>query len=184
MSLRKGLGNWRETMNKDIKQIIERIKSNDPTLINIDLSKNRLEHNQVMELAIALQSNNHVESINIFGSRAYEDGAKELAKTKLKKLNIGYNQIGDEGAIAFVTNSTIEELDISSNHISDVGAIGISYNETIRKLNISGNMIQTNGAKCLSRMNLESIECCGNEFPSSTVEPKVVENLTKKQRTK
>lgn len=171
-------------MNKDIKQIIERIKSNDPTLINIDLSKNRLEHNQVMELAIALQSNNHVESINIFGSRAYEDGAKELAKTKLKKLNIGYNQIGDEGAIAFVTNSTIEELDISSNHISDVGAIGISYNETIRKLNISGNMIQTNGAKCLSRMNLESIECCGNEFPSSTVEPKVVENLTKKQRTK
>lgn len=171
-------------MNKDIKQILERIKSNDPTLINIDLSKNRLEHNQVMELAIALQSNNHVESINIFGSRAYEDGAKELAKTKLKKLNIGYNQIGDEGAIAFVTNSTIEELDISSNHISDVGAIGISYNETIRKLNIAGNMIQTNGAKCLSRMNLESIECYGNEFPSSIIKPESAENLTKKQRTK
>ena len=95
----------------------------------------------------------------------------------LQKLNIPYNEVCDEGAIAFSerlkTNTTLTILGTSKNNITCDGAIAIAealkVNNTLEKLNISLNKIFDDGAiafsECLkTNTTLIELDLSGNEI--------------------
>lgn len=169
---------------KQFENILQRIKDNDTTLTEVDLSYSRLFNQDILTLADALKSNNYVKKLNIAGNRAYESGAKALSKTNIEELNISYNHIGNAGAVHFTTNNKIKALNVSFNFIDDYGAIALSHNDTIQELDVSHNVIGTLGGKALMRMGIK-IKKEGNEFgkiPSSSVESPTLEPISKRTK--
>ena len=74
--------------------------------------------------------------------------------TNILKLDISYNDISDDGAVAISeclkNNNTLQELNMSHNKISDHGIINIGkalqINITLQILDISHNFLSNNGA--------------------------------------
>ena len=95
----------------------------------------------------------------------------------LQKLSVSYNQLSDDGAIAFSeylkTNKTMIELDMKGNNITCKGASrlaeAIQVNTALQKLNIWHNRISDDGAvafsKCLkANTTLIELDMGGNNI--------------------
>ena len=67
----------------------------------------------------------------------------------IKYLNLGNNNIGDEGCKAFVKNTTILDLELDSNNIGDEGCKELAKNMTITRLYLSRNNVGDEGKKAL-----------------------------------
>lgn len=130
---------------KLLKDIRENVFNND----FLDLSGQALIDEKIIQLAEALKSNSYI-----------------------KKINLSYNDIGDDGVIAVSEINTINELDLHNgldgyseyyNHITLIGAQAIAKSN-LKKLNINGNLIGDDGFKFLatnkSIIELE-VEDCG-----------------------
>lgn len=113
--------------------LLEKIKSSTEEFF--DLSGLKLDDKDVIQIAATLKKN-----------------------TFIKRLNLSYNNIGDEGAAVLASVSTLEELDFHNglsgyddyaNHIGDVGAKALA-NSQLKKLNLIGNSIGDKGIAFLS----------------------------------
>jgi Ran GTPase-activating protein (RanGAP) involved in mRNA processing and transport len=102
-----------------------------------------------------------------------EEGALKLAEalknnTSLKKLNLGYNSIGDTGVEYVVeallkSNNTLTKLHLQSNSITEKGAGHLAkmltINRSIRRLGLDYNSIGDRGVQLLSlALSSNSIE--------------------------
>jgi|GEM_PF-1309230 hypothetical protein len=114
----------------------------------LDLSEQALKDEDVIKLAEVLKNN-----------------------PKIEKINLSYNDIGDNGVKAISEVDTINELDFHNgldgygecyNHITYVGAKALA-NSSLKKLNIDGNLIGDDGIKFLSSnktiVNLSAEDC-------------------------
>lgn len=110
------------------------------------------------DLLQAIENNIVENELRICGAGAEEGSRTEHAldddkvirlvnalqkNTKITKLDLSCNLIGDRGAIALATLSTISELDVESNNIGITGATALA-NGKFKKLNLGMNRIGYN----------------------------------------
>jgi len=73
-----------------------------------------------------------------------DEGAQILARNKtLASLNVSNNRIGYEGAEALTQNTALTTLNVEINQIGDEGAIALAHNRTLTSLNIEHNQLGT-----------------------------------------
>ena len=150
-------------------QLLQRIKSNDKTLIQLDLSlKNARKINRIgaegaKTLAAALEKNHTLTQLNLGCSDIGDEGGKALAEALAKNqtltsLSVSSNKICDAGAkalaLALEKNQTLISVDLSFNRIGDAGAkalaLALEKNQTLTSVDLRGNRIGDEDAKALA----------------------------------
>lgn len=106
------------------EEILQRLKSNDPTLTSLNLSNKKIGPEKAQELAAALEYNNTLTFLNLVGNAIESKGAKAFA-TLLKK------------------NNTLEHLDLRWNYIGLDGvmelATSLQNNNSLSAIYLDGN---------------------------------------------
>ena len=107
-----------------------------------------------------------------------------LTWINLKKLDLSFNQIGDEGGMKIGSNTTwvnLEELCLKDNNLAIKSSVAIGKNKTWRKLKVldlSGNKLGNSGASNLAQnttwTNLTTLSLDAND-----IGPKGAEDLSK-----
>lgn len=124
-------------------KILDRLRVNDASLRELNLSRNKLTDADIEGLCDVLLKNKN---------------------TALSSLNLSWNLIGDVGVTALAKNTTITLLDVSQNIFSSAGAAAFAKNTSISSFNMGGNNIGLEGANAFARntkitsLNLEN---CG-----------------------
>lgn len=133
----------------DFEKLLKDIRENVFNKDYLNLSGQALKDEKIIQLAEALKDNSYI-----------------------KKIDLSYNDIGDDGITAIAKIDRISELDIHNgldgydeyyNHITSIGAQIIAQSN-LKKLNISGNLIGDDGFKFLAanRTIVElDVEGCG-----------------------
>ena len=150
------------------------------TLQILDISHNSLSDNGVLKFSdylkkentlhqlriswnnINVDLNSNVTLLNMCRKRFGNTGAILVSKFlyyNLLKLNISYNCISDDGAVAISeclkNNNTLQKLDMSHNNISDNGIINIGkalqVNGKLQIFDVSSNNISDDGAVAFSK---------------------------------
>ena len=122
----------------------------------LDLSYNDIGDHGAMTLAGIgtiefLDLHNGLRGYDSYENHITATGAKALAETGLKKLNLSGNPIGNQGIEFLASNKTITELRVSDCDISDQGSSTLfKVNSTITKVDLSTNALQDNGVKTLA----------------------------------
>jgi Leucine-rich repeat (LRR) protein len=131
--------------------LLERIKANDPTLTTLDLSNKKLNDSDIQQLANALATNTNLTNLDVGWNQIGDEGAKALAaNATLTNLDVGGNQIGVEGAKALAANATLTNLNVYYNQIGAKGAKALAANTTLTNLDVWGNQIGDEGTKALA----------------------------------
>ena len=125
-----------ETMN--------RIRANDPELTHLDLSNKGLSSWNAIELCDALATNTTLISLDV-GNNPIGDAG-----------NVGWNQIGADGARALASNTTLTSLDVSWNHLAPANIL-------LLKNAINRNIIEAK--KTILR--LHAFASIANNYPQS-----------------
>ena len=132
--------------NEDIDQLCDALKKNKHI-------KNLVLHHQSIgdQGAKALASLNSLEELDLsnglagyvdYANHISAEGALELARSGLKKINLSCNSIGDKGLEHLSTSSKLVELDVSGCSITDVGAAHFfATNSTVKRLNLESNFL-------------------------------------------
>ena len=81
------------------------------------------------------------------GDKGVEKLLKEMGSCNLTELQIGSNNIEEEGAQALALNSTLTTLNLYNNGIGDEGAKALALNSSLTTLNLNYNGIGDEGAK-------------------------------------
>ena len=127
-----GIGSRKGT--KHLKGVIELLSNNLKTL---DLRYNDLEGNDLVELESALSSSasSNLQILHLEGNLLKCQGAAAIgnvlatAKSNLKELYLGDNQIGSTGITSLAeglrTNTSLDTLYLEGNAIGDEGAIAL-----------------------------------------------------------
>jgi Ran GTPase-activating protein (RanGAP) involved in mRNA processing and transport len=121
--------------NPEVLTTMERVRTNDPTLTELNLNLKAIGDNAIKALANALRSN-----------------------TTLTSLHLQANSFGDEGikalADALKNNSALTSLDLSCNTISEEGAKALAdaleNNTTLTSLNLWCTNFRGEGLKALA----------------------------------
>ena len=136
-------------LDHDFEKLLKDIRTNVFNKDFLDLRGQELIDEKIIQLAETLANNHYI-----------------------KKIDLSYNNIGDDGIIALSKINTISELDVHNgldgydeyyNHITSKGALALARSN-LKKLNISGNVIGDEGVKSLSTNNniVElDVEDCG-----------------------
>ena len=163
----------RRRINIDInemKDVIERIQNNDPTLTKVEFQKMNLTDENVIPLLDALGKNTTVTTLDLRRNRIGIEGSSTLASaildnTTLVKVDISGNNLGDEGledlSKVIPYNKSLKTLNIEDNKVGDAGATSFAEalieNTGLTYVNLSGNVIGDAGAidlfKVLSSAN-------------------------------
>ncbi|MBU6140918.1 MAG: hypothetical protein KGP29_05145 [Proteobacteria bacterium] len=177
------LGDYRA--HQYISEIIERLEAKNPTLQSINLDKLPIGASAFKKILGAL---GNIEFLSIRGIRIGDSGVKDLAvelerNTTLKSLDLADNDIkasgGKDLAGALRRNITLEALNLSGNEIGVSGAEhlagALKINRTLTSLNLRWNKIGDEGARHLSDVlkintTLESLYFFGNEIGDAGAE--------------
>jgi hypothetical protein len=132
-------------------QLLAQLHQNDTGVKSLDLSKQALTKEDIIQLVKALSTNTSLISLDVSDNRIGAEGAKALStNTSLTSLDVSYNRIGAEGAKALSTNTSLISLKVRGNQIGTEGAKALSTNTTLTSLKVTGNQIGDEGAKALS----------------------------------
>ena len=142
-----------------LEQSLSRLRSNDPTLTILDLSKQDIGTSGASALATALQRNSILTQLNLSSNRIGNSAVNKLAaalqhNSSLTTLDLFGNEIGASGASGLATalqhNSSLTTLDLSGNEIGDLGACGLAaalqHNSSLTSLDLADNKIGDFGA--------------------------------------
>lgn len=105
-------------------QILDRISSNDPTLIELDLSLQSppLDARDMAQLASALKTNTKLKLLILADNAMLDEGAKKLAEglkfSQVETVDVSGNKIGNAG-IDELLQTPIESLKIVGNSFDD-----------------------------------------------------------------
>lgn len=139
-----------EMSNKNILEIFRAIKVN-KTLIDITVENNEADDECVNILTEAIKINKCIRNVNLYGNDITDKGMIQLSKTiqhsNLQSLNVSFNKMTDEGAIALFNavkfNDTLTSLEVGICRMTSQGLRTltdcIKYNKNITYLNIEGN---------------------------------------------
>ena len=142
-----------------------RVRNNDHTLLELDLSSNEISDEGATALQQALKGNTTLQRLNLSSNEISDEGATALQQalkgnTTLQRLNLSSNEISDEGATALAQvvkgNTTLKMLDLARNQIGDEGATALAQamkgyrSTTLRTLDLSSNEISDVGATALA----------------------------------
>jgi len=115
--------------------IIERLKSNDFFLLDINFESETLSEVTLQRFSVNLPYNTNILSINLSNSNLTSNSLSNLTlplsyHPSLMVLDFGYNYIGDKGsyhlAECLITNTTLTYLNVQYNNIGDDGAVAFS----------------------------------------------------------
>jgi len=107
------------------KDACDRLKANDPALIDVDLSGNTLFQMKSLEytnyIAESIKTNTHIRTLTLRECGISDTGAQKLG-------------------LALTTNKSLVELNLAKNKIGSDGvmalAVGLSKNSTLKTLNL------------------------------------------------
>ncbi|CAF4520499.1 unnamed protein product, partial [Didymodactylos carnosus] len=120
-------------LSKEVDEIIEKLRSNDTTTLNID--SNNILAEGAKAIAEALKTNQTLTTLLIQRNNISAEGAKAIAEAlktnqTLTHLYMDMNNISAEGAKAIAealkTNQTLTTLGINNNNISAEGRKAIA----------------------------------------------------------
>ncbi|XP_048578871.1 protein NLRC3 isoform X1 [Nematostella vectensis] len=165
---------------------LARTQLHEPSLIDLDLSLNKISSKGAIAIAEMLSKNQLLETFRLSFNQIGDEGAIAIANalktnSTLKILDLTKNNIGNEGAKAIaealMTNSTLKEFDLCDTNIGDEGAIAIANalmtNSTLKKLYLHDYGIRAVGAAALADMlyyNTELKVCSNNDYIRDAVD--------------
>ncbi len=155
------------------KKILEQLKANDASLVELDLSYHELSINDLQELVAALADNHHLTILNVSGNPVGDPGiqlltnallnittllARDCKITSLKKfpdisalrhLDLANNKIGVSSAV-IIANSRLQSLSLAGCHCTDEVAIALAKSTTLISLTLSHNKLGIIAAQSLA----------------------------------
>ena len=159
-------------MTNDQMSLICDCLMNNTTLIELNLSSNKITDEKVVRLAEAIKMNTTLQSLDISHNTLSYNGISSISdclkfNSTLCKLNLSSNKISDKGAErlaeAIQINTTLQELNISMNKITDEGILrlleAIKVNTTLQSLDLSHNTIYDSGMSSISDCLINSTLC-------------------------
>uniref|UniRef100_A0A061RYZ2 Protein tyrosine kinase n=1 Tax=Tetraselmis sp. GSL018 TaxID=582737 RepID=A0A061RYZ2_9CHLO len=146
-----------------LREAVERLRQNDPSLTQLDFYRCVIRSESAEALAEALWHNGTLTKLELDRNLIGDRGAKELAKAlghniALTELSLEWNGIGDNGAEALAWalrhNGALKKLNLSGNKIGDRGAKVLArallHNSALTTLNFWRNSICNEGAEALA----------------------------------
>ncbi|KAL3912795.1 MAG: hypothetical protein SGILL_006744 [Bacillariaceae sp.] len=137
-----------ELRDEGVKSIAEVLKDKTKEPKSLDLWTNQIGPVGARAVAMMLSTNSSLRRISLGNNAIGDEGAQAIAEaltqnphSSLVYLGLGYNEIGNEGAVA----------------ITDA----VSQLKLFATLDLSGNLIGNEGAKALSNLNLSGNEIEG-----------------------
>ena len=142
--------------------LLQRLRANDEALASLSITD--IPPNGINTLEPTLSTNTVLTSLNLYGNKIGDEGAKALAlNTNLTSMRLHDNKIGDEGAKTLALNTTLTSLDLGGNWIGADGAKSLALNTTLTSLNLELNEIGAEEAKALAlNTNLTSLNLSHN----------------------
>lgn len=123
----------------------------------VDVSKNNLGAKTAVTVKTLMKNNAGLATLNLYGTgldvNAVRDIAAALGSSSLQHLNLGDNQVGDDGCEAIaqqLLKTDLINLELAHNGIGDRGAKAMAQalmnNPKLRYLNLFTNKIKNEGA--------------------------------------
>eukprot|EP00770_Monocercomonoides_exilis_P006151 MONOS_6121.1-p1 / transcript=MONOS_6121.1 / gene=MONOS_6121 / organism=Monocercomonoides_exilis_PA203 / gene_product=unspecified product / transcript_product=unspecified product / location=Mono_scaffold00188:84866-85979(+) / protein_length=334 / sequence_SO=supercontig / SO=protein_coding / is_pseudo=false len=127
-----------------------------PCLTEIDLSNNGLLDRDITDIFIALASTPSVVKVNLSHNSITERGGRDIGRmlndTKLKDLDISWNELNDKGAIAITDalkqNTTLSKINMGTNGLTGLVALQVAQilttsekYQTLTSIDLSGNSL-------------------------------------------
>jgi len=142
---------------------LQRLRENDPSLTELDLSYKNIGDDGVKSISDALRKNTSLITLYLTKNDIGDDGVKSLSNTlhentTLTELILDYNKIGDDGvkslSAALRASTSLTALNLVKNMIRDEGAKSLSdalrTNTSLTILYLDNNKIRDEGAKSFS----------------------------------
>jgi hypothetical protein len=126
-------------------ELLNDIRQNNPSVVNLNLSRKDLSDDDIDLLVEALKQNTVTQDLILCDTGVSDKGAKALAKFLLQPrplvyLDLTENKIGDEGAIELF-KCEIKELNLAANRITDIAAQEVLNNPYIIEIMVEDNLI-------------------------------------------
>ena len=144
--------------DQGIKEMNEALKKKECRLKILNVAENCITSVGVSSLSSALNLNTSIEELNLSGNDICSEGVAQLAttlrkeKTKLSKVNLGLNNIGDNG-VASLESIRQSSISLAWNNITIAGIKSLAsffHSLTnLEELDLSGNVIEGVGLKVM-----------------------------------
>lgn len=144
--------------DQGIKEMTEALKKKECRLKILNAAENYITSVGVSSLSSALNLNTSIEELNLSGNDICSEGVAQLAstlrkeKTRLSKVNLDLNNIGDNG-VASLESIRQSSLSLAWNNITITGIKSLAsffHSLTnIEELDLSGNVIEDVGLKVM-----------------------------------
>jgi len=148
------------------KVILDRLKTNDPTLQQLELHRKHLTFEDLKALVAALEHNTCLTALDLSDNLINDEGAQLLAQSlRVLSLNVSANKISDTGAAALAQNTVLNALDLSYNQVGDLGAVALAENSVLTSLTLRDNQVRSPGAAVFAQNStLRSLILTDNFF--------------------
>lgn len=144
--------------DQGIKEMTEALKKKECRLKILNVAENCITSVGVSSLSSALNLNTSIEELNLSGNDICSEGVAQLAttlrkeKTKLSKVNLGLNNIGDNG-VASLESIRQSSMSLAWNNITITGIKSLASFfpslTNLEELDLSGNVIGGVGLKVM-----------------------------------
>ena len=125
------------------------------TLVSLGLSSNKIGDEGIALLVDMMLKNPALQELELRYNKITSQGARKLAEllqtnnTRVKKLDLSYNDLGDDGVIAIAhalrSNTTLTTLNLTRTNIGDRAALAmieaLSHNQALSHLHICNRNI-------------------------------------------
>jgi len=150
---------------KDVQMVLQQLSENNttsepfPSVLKLD--ENPLGYNVVKAFSGAELKDRvwaQLQELWLNGCSLGDKGVIDLVAAiacrknvvHLLNLSLASNRVGDAGATAIASNTTLRTLNLEKNNIEDAGAVALSQNTTLTALNLSKNEIGITGVRALA----------------------------------
>ncbi len=148
--------------DQGLKATVSKLKS---------LESLRLENNQITDggMSIFEVEESPIKLLVLLNNKVTDQGVSFLSHKflpKLRTLDLGINQLSDDGATFLAQNlKKLERLSLSSNKIGDEGTTSIGGNlKSLTSLDLARNRVGSKGAKAIGKLKeLRYLDLGGNQ---------------------
>ena len=144
--------------DEGLEELTEALRKKECRLKILNIAENYITSSGVSKLSLALESNTCLEELNLSCNEICSQGVAQLStalrkeKSKISKLNLSWNKIGDDG-VPFLVSVRQTSLNLAWNSIGIEGLrslISIFHTlQNLEQLDLSGNIIEAVGVEAL-----------------------------------
>ncbi|XP_022780619.1 NACHT, LRR and PYD domains-containing protein 3-like isoform X2 [Stylophora pistillata] len=144
--------------DEGLQELTEALKKRECRLKTLNVADNYISSDGISKLSSALESNTCLEELNLSCNQICSQGVEHLSnvlqveKGKISKLNLSWNDIGDDGVTRLVSFKQ-STLNLAWNNIGMRGVhslISIFHTlNNLQELDLSGNNIESVGIEAL-----------------------------------